>query len=53
KNSSRGSADTDEDEFINTIVLPIDKVFQMMMEGQIKDAKTIVAFLLARTRGLL
>ncbi|NLW56976.1 MAG: NUDIX hydrolase [Firmicutes bacterium] len=53
RHSSRGAAVPDQDELLNLVLLPCDEVFARIMDGRIKDAKTIIAFLLARTRGLL
>ena len=53
KHSSRGSALPDEDELLNLALLTCDEVFMRITEGRIKDAKTIIAFLLARAKGLL
>lgn len=53
QHSSRGSAVPDQDELLNLVLLPCDKVFTLIMNGRIKDAKTITAFLLARTKGLI
>ncbi len=50
---SLGCSDTDEGEFINTVLLPVKEVFIWIEEGKIKDAKTVMAFLLAKTKGLL
>ena len=40
----------DEDEFLDVIRLPIDKVYQMGDRGEIYDAKTLAALAMARTR---
>lgn len=34
----------DDDEVIETYLIPIDEVKEMILDGRIKDAKTIVAF---------
>lgn len=34
----------DDDEIIETYLIPIDEVKEMILDGRIKDAKTIVAF---------
>lgn len=53
KNPSMGSSDTDEGEFINTVILSLEKVMLWIEEGKIKDAKTITAFLMAKAKGLI
>jgi ADP-ribose pyrophosphatase len=40
----------DEDEFIEMIRLPIDGALQMVADGEIEDAKTIIGLLLAAPR---
>ena len=40
----------DQDEFLDVIRLPIDKVYQMVDRGEIYDAKTLAALAMARTR---
>lgn len=42
---SFGDTDFDEDEFIEIVKLPIEKVVEMIMNGEIKDAKTQTAVL--------
>ena len=37
----------DEDEFINVILIPIDEAYQMVMNQQIKDSKTVIAIMKA------
>lgn len=41
------SLDGDEDEFINVIELDIDEAYEMINEGKITDAKTIIAIMYA------
>lgn len=51
-----GCTDPDEDEFIRTRALPLEELVDMVMRGEIRDAKTQVALLkVARLReqGLL
>ncbi|NLY42961.1 MAG: NUDIX hydrolase [Clostridiaceae bacterium] len=43
----KGQVKPDEDEFIETEVLPLEKLVQMVMQGEIKDAKSIIAILKA------
>ena len=38
----------DENEYLDVISIPIKKVFQMISEGKIQDAKTLSAFSIAR-----
>ena len=42
-----GSCHPDEDEFLNTEKIPLDELTRMVMDGEIDDAKTIVAVLKA------
>lgn len=39
--------ENDEDEFIETVNLPLDRAVEMVLAGQIKDAKTICGVLAA------
>lgn len=45
---SQGETDLDEDEFVDLEKLHIDKLFEMIMNNEIKDGKTIAALLKAR-----
>jgi len=40
----------EEDEMLEVIRLPIDRALQMVSEGEIEDAKTIIGLLLAAPR---
>lgn len=40
----------EEDEFIDVIRLPIDRALQMIADGEIEDAKTIIGLMLAGPR---
>jgi len=40
-------ANPDEGEFINTLIYPFDEVVDLVAEGEITDAKTIIGILLA------
>lgn len=40
----------DQDEFLDVIRLPIDKVYQMVDRGEIYDAKTLAALAMAREK---
>lgn len=40
-----GTLHLDEDEFINTVVLPFDEAYQMVLSNTIKDGKTCYAIL--------
>jgi ADP-ribose pyrophosphatase len=39
----------DEDEFLNLVKIPVDQVYQMAEAGELYDAKTLAALLLARS----
>ena len=43
----------DEDEFMSTVRIPRDAYLEMLLHGEIVDAKTICAVNIARARGLL
>ncbi len=53
RNPSPGPVHPDEGEFINILRLPLDEVYQRIMDGRIQDGKTMIAFLMARAQGLL
>jgi ADP-ribose pyrophosphatase len=38
----------DEDEFLETVIIPSGKAFEMAARGEIKDAKSLAALLLAQ-----
>ncbi len=40
-----GDTDPDDDEFIETVKLPIEKALEMVMRGEIRDSKTQTAVL--------
>ena len=44
---TQGEQHLDEDEFINTIKIPLEKAVEMVMNGEIKDSKTQVMILKA------
>ena len=44
-NLTIGEQDTDEDEFLDAIRIPLDKAVDMVLSGEIKDAKTQIAVL--------
>lgn len=44
---TKGECDFDEDEIIETVSIPLDKMFNMIMNGEICDAKTQIAVLKA------
>lgn len=46
---SFGDQSPDDDEFLNVVRLPFDEVWQMVMRGEIRDAKTQIAVALAKT----
>lgn len=47
ENLTFGDTDPDEDEFVETVKIPFDKALEMVMNGEIKDAKTQAAILKA------
>lgn len=47
ENLSFGETDPDEDEFVETVKIPFEKALEMVMNGEIKDAKTQTAVLKA------
>lgn len=44
-----GEANPDEDEFLNVVRLPFEEAVSMALRGEISDAKTICALLLAKS----
>ena len=42
-----GVPDLDEGEFVNTLMFPFDEVVDLVVSGDIRDAKTVVGILLA------
>jgi len=53
KKPAPGTTGPDEDEYVNTSILEISEVLNMIDQGLIMDAKTIIAFLLAQRKGFL
>lgn len=53
KNLQAGAAGTDEDEFINTLTIRVTEVLDLIEQGKIMDAKTIISLLKAERLGLL
>ena len=47
---SRGEAAPDEDEFLNLVRMPFEEACQAVARGEIDDAKTACALLIARER---
>lgn len=45
KGLTYGSDDRDEDEFLDVIKIPFDKALKMVLDGELKDAKTQTAIL--------
>ena len=43
----KGVFNPDEDEFVETEVIALEKLVQMIMQGEVKDAKSIIAILKA------
>ncbi len=53
KLGEKGSQNLDEDEFIDILEFSLDELFQMINEGKIQDAKTILAIsLFSAQKGL-
>lgn len=44
---TKGECDFDEDEIIETVCIPLDEMFDMIMRGEIRDSKTQIAVLKA------
>lgn len=44
---TEGNSNADEDEFISSVKIPIEKTIKMILDGEITDSKTIVGILLA------
>jgi len=44
----KGESRPDEDEFLNLIKMPFEEAFQMVMGGEIRDAKTQIAISMAK-----
>jgi ADP-ribose pyrophosphatase len=45
-----GEQHTDEDEFINVVKVPLEKAVEMVNDGRIIDAKSVVSILMAAAR---
>ncbi len=50
KELSNGEVEPDEDEFIETVSLPLEQAHQMILEGQIKDGKSIIGIQYAMSK---
>lgn len=48
-----GEAQPDEDEFLETVRLPIAQIEKMIINGEITDAKTVAAMYHAHLKGIL
>lgn len=46
-NLSQGKVNLDEGEFLSTEKIPFKTLYRMTLEGQIEDAKTVIAILMA------
>jgi len=44
----KGDSHPDEDEFLNLVKMPFDEAYEMVMRGEIRDAKTQITLLMAR-----
>ncbi|SKA52211.1 NUDIX hydrolase [Enterovibrio nigricans] len=53
KNLTHAEADMDEDEVIEVVHFSVEDVKQMIVNNEIKDSKTIVAFCRAQLMGLI
>jgi len=40
-----GKTKLDEDEFLNTVIIPLEKAYKMIRAGKITDSKTMIALL--------
>jgi ADP-ribose pyrophosphatase len=47
---SEGKQQPDEDEVLEVVRLPMDEALEMISSGEIQDAKTIIALMLAAPR---
>ncbi len=45
---SKGEQHLDEDEFVNTLEMPLEKAIEMVMSGEIRDSKTQTILLKAK-----
>ena len=45
---SMADAHPDDDEFVETLTMPYDELYQMAISGQLTDAKTLAAVLMAK-----
>jgi len=48
----RGTPHPEEDEVIRVVEMPFENLYEMVLRGEVIDAKTALLALLARTRGL-
>lgn len=48
RNLKRGERELDEDEFLNVVEVPLSSLVEKIMDGEIEDAKTVVAILKAK-----
>jgi ADP-ribose pyrophosphatase len=44
---TEGKSNADEDEFISSVKIPIEKALKMVLDGEITDSKTIIGVLLS------
>ena len=47
---SEGQQRLDDDEFLDTVRLPLAEALEMITSGEIQDAKTIIGLMLAAPR---
>ena len=45
QNLEKDNSDTDDDEFVETLVVDIESALDMVYQGMIKDSKTIIALM--------
>lgn len=50
KGLNAGKQHTDEDEFINIVTIPLTEAVEMVLDGRIRDAKSVVSILMLERR---
>ena len=45
RNLSQKQSHPDEDEFLNVVKMPFDQLVELVMKGEVEDAKTVAATL--------
>ena len=46
---TQGKTNPDDDEFVNTKKIPVEKAFELVKQGKIRDSKTIIGLLYYKT----